>query len=147
MDGGGSDDAAWVAGDCRARDRRGFTDRRRGEVGAAPGPAGWRLHRRRDEDGAEAATTVRGPGGRTISPQQYIALTHADAVEGVLRRAGRPLGAWDILQEGRRVDALPVSLTIATIKRIALLLVRERRAQRGPTRDTWRAVPVNAAIV
>lgn len=85
-------------------------------------------------------------GGRTISPGQYTALTHADAVEGVLHRAGRPLDAWDILQEGRRADALPVSLTMATVKRIALLLVRERRAHSGPTRDTWRVVPADAAI-
>ena len=41
-------------------------------------------------------------GGRTISPQQYTALAHADAVEGVLRRAGPPLSAWDIY---RRDDA------------------------------------------
>ncbi len=85
-------------------------------------------------------------GGRTISPGQYTALTHADAVEGVLRRATRPLGAWDILQEGRRADVLPASLTMATIKRSALLLVGERRAQRGPTRDTWCVVPTDAAI-
>ncbi len=85
-------------------------------------------------------------GGRTISPQQHTVLLHADAVEGVLRRSGCPLGAWDILQEGRRTNALPVSLTMATVKRTVLLLVRERRAQRGPTRDTWRAVVADAAI-
>jgi len=32
-------------------------------------------------------------------------------------------------------------MTMATIKRIAGLLVRETRAQRGPTRDTWSALP------
>lgn len=80
-------------------------------------------------------------GGRAISPQHYTALAHADAVEGVLRQAGRPLGTWDILQEGRRADVLPQSITMATIKRTALLLVRERRAQRGPNLETWSALP------
>lgn len=80
-------------------------------------------------------------GGQTISRPQYTVRMHADAVDGVLRRARRPLGAWDILQEGQRVGALPQGMTIATIKRIAGLLVRETRAQRGPTRDTWSALP------
>jgi len=35
---------------------------------------------------------------------------------------------------------------MATIKRIALLLVRERRAHSGPTRDTWRVFPAGTAI-
>ena len=35
---------------------------------------------------------------------------------------------------------------MATIKRTALLLVWERRAQRGPTRETWRVFPAVAAI-
>jgi len=80
-------------------------------------------------------------GGQTISRPQYTVRMHADAVDGVLRQARRPLGAWDILQEGQRVGALPQGMTIATIKRIAGLLVRETCAQRGPARDTWSALP------
>jgi hypothetical protein len=53
-------------------------------------------------------------GGQTISRRQYTVRMHADAVDGVLRRARRPLGAWDILQEGQRVGALPQGMTMAT---------------------------------
>ncbi len=53
-------------------------------------------------------------GGQTISRPQYTARLHANAVDGVLRRARRLLGAWDILQEGQRVGALPQGMTMAT---------------------------------
>ena len=65
-------------------------------------------------------------GGRTISPQQHTVLLHADAVEGVLRRSGCPLGAWDILErvcEGQATVSSRLSMTwIMTMRMSASLL-------------------------
>jgi len=84
--------------------------------------------------------------GRITTPHHYAAVTLTTAVEALLRREGRPLDAWGLLQAGRQADVFPAGVTMATITQAARLLARQGRVEAGQERGTWshRAVAVAA---
>ncbi len=75
--------------------------------------------------------------GRVVSPQQYKAMLIAEALESVVRCAGRPLDSWGILSAAREQGSPVGMASAATIGQAARLLEHDGHLRRGPLVGTW----------